>query len=580
MDIISIFTLFGGLALFLYGMNVMSQGLEKLAGGKLEAILKRMTSNPLKSLFLGIGITTLIQSSSAVTVMLVGLVNSGIMQLSNTVGVIMGSNIGTTITAWILSVVGIESDNTLVKMLKPEAFSPVLALIAVMLIMMAKSNKKKDVGTILIGFSILMYGMTFMSSAVKPLADMPEFTSILTAFTNPFVGLIVGVLLTAVIQSSSASVGILQALALTGGISYGMAIPIIMGQNIGTCVTALISSIGVNKSAKRVSVIHISFNLIGTTIFMIIYFIGKYAIDLTFIEASISPVGVAIIHSIFNIGTTIILLPFSKALVRIAEKTIKVEETAAVAFLDERLMLTPTIALSECNRLTNEMAMLSKETVLEAISSLQSFKDDSVSNVKSKEKLVDKYEDKLGTYLVKLAGVELSDADSMQISKLLHTISDLERISDYGINIVKVGEEIYNKKLTFSDSAVKELEVAKVAMDEMLSIAYEAFENDDVILAENIEPLEKVIRELVEVMRVNHIRRLKSGECTIEQGFVLTDLITAYGRIAAHCSNIGVALIELSKASFDVHKYAKRLRTQENEEFYEKVKMYQEKYAL
>lgn len=580
MDIFSVFTLLGGLALFLYGMSVMSQGLEMLAGGKLEAILKHMTSNPLKSLFLGIGITTLIQSSSAVTVMLVGLVNSGIMQLSNTVGVIMGSNIGTTITAWILSVVGIESDNTLVKMLKPESFSPVLALIAVILIMMAKSNKKKNVGSILIGFSILMYGMTFMSSAVKPLADMPQFTSILTAFTNPFVGLVVGVLLTAVIQSSSASVGILQALALTGGVSYGMAIPIIMGQNIGTCVTALISSIGVNKSAKRVAVIHIAFNIIGTFIFMILYFVGRYAVDISFIQSSISPVGIAIIHSIFNIGTTIILLPFSKQLVSIAEKTIKVEETAAIAFLDERLLLTPTIALSECNRLTNEMAMLSRETVLEAISALDDYKDDIIDTVKSKEKLVDRYEDKLGTYLVKLAGVELSDTDSMQISKLLHTISDLERISDYGINIVKVGKEIHDKKLSFSPSAQRELKIAKEAMTEILSISYEAFENNDVELAESIEPLEKVIRELVEVMRVNHIRRLKSGACTIEQGFVLTDLITAYGRVAAHCSNIGVALIELSKASFDVHKYAKRLRTQENEEFYEKVKMYQEKYAL
>ncbi len=580
MDIFSVITLLGGLALFLYGMNLMSQGLEKLAGGKLESILKKMTSNPLKSLFLGIGITAIIQSSSAVTVMLVGLVNSGIMELGNTVGIIMGSNIGTTVTAWILSLVGIESDNVLIKLLKPESFSPLLALIGIVLMMFSKTTKNKDIGSIMIGFAILMYGMNFMSAAVKPLADMPEFTSILTAFTNPLLGIFTGLLLTAVIQSSSASVGILQALALTGSISYGMAIPIIMGQNIGTCVTALISSIGVNKSAKRVAVIHIAFNIIGTTVCMVLFYIAHYFFDFAFIDSPIAPVGIAIVHSIFNIFTTLILLPFSTVLVKFAEKAIKTEETPEIAFLDERLLNTPSIALSECNRITTEMSYVAKETMVEAIESLFSFDKNKEASILKKEDLVDIYEDKLGSYLVRLAGFDLSDRDSMQISKLLHTIGDFERISDHGVNILKVGKEIYEKNIKFSSQAQHEIAVATNALKEIMDIAFEAFDKDDLELAQKVEPLEQVIDELIEVMKVNHIKRLKNGQCTIEHGFVLADLLNNYERVSDHCSNIGVALIELSKASFDTHEYLNRLKTIDNDDFLNMFAQFREKYSL
>ena len=440
MDIFSFISLFGGLALFLYGMSLMSQGLEKLAGGKLEGILKKMTSNPVKSLFLGIGITAVIQSSSAVTVMLVGLVNSGIMQLSGTVGVIMGSNIGTTVTAWILSLVGIESNNVWIKLLKPESFSPILALIGIILMMSSKTSKKKDIGSIMIGFAILMYGMDFMSDSVSPLADMPEFTSMLTAFTNPLLGILTGLVLTAVIQSSSASVGILQALTLTGGISYGMAIPIIMGQNIGTCVTALISSIGVNKNAKRVAVIHIAFNLLGTAVCLLLYFVLHFLVDLSFIEQAISPVGVAVVHSIFNITTTVLLLPFSKQLVKLAEGTIKTEPEKEIAFLDERLLKTPSIALQECNHITTDMAYVSKQSMMDAMDLLFSYNEKKAAGVKDLEGEVDIYEDRLGSYLVKLSGYDLSDTYSKQISKLLNTIGYFERISYHAVNVMQAAK--------------------------------------------------------------------------------------------------------------------------------------------
>lgn len=580
MDIFSFISLFGGLALFLYGMSLMSQGLEKLAGGKLEGILKKMTSNPVKSLFLGIGITAVIQSSSAVTVMLVGLVNSGIMQLSGTVGVIMGSNIGTTVTAWILSLVGIESNNVWIKLLKPESFSPILALVGIILMMSSKTSKKKDIGSIMIGFAILMYGMNFMSDSVSPLADMPEFTSMLTAFTNPLLGILTGLVLTAVIQSSSASVGILQALTLTGGISYGMAIPIIMGQNIGTCVTALISSIGVNKNAKRVAVIHIAFNLLGTAVCLLLYFVLHFLVDLTFIEQAISPVGVAIVHSIFNITTTVLLLPFSKQLVKLAEGTIKTEPEKEIAFLDERLLKTPSIALQECNHITTDMAYVSKQSMMDAMDLLFSYNEKKAAGVKELEGEVDIYEDRLGSYLVKLSGYDLSDTDSKQISKLLHTIGDFERISDHAVNVMEAAKEIEEKRAPLSPEGLAEIKVATAAIREIMEIAIKAFDENDLEQAYRVEPLEQVVDGIIEGIKLNHINRLQAGKCTIQQGFVLSDILTNYERVSDHCSNIAVAMIELSKSAFDTHEYLDKLKAMDDPEFRKMFTEYKKKYAI
>lgn len=580
MDIFSLISLLGGLALFLYGMSLMSSGLEKLAGGKLEGILKKMTANPVKSLFFGIGITAVIQSSSAVTVMLVGLVNSGIMELSSTVGVIMGSNIGTTITAWILSLVGVQSDNVLIRLLKPESFSPVLALIGVIFAMSAKTSKKKDIGSILIGFAILMYGMDFMSDAVSPLKDMPEFTSILTAFTNPILGILTGVILTAVIQSSSASVGILQALSLTGSISYGMAIPIIMGQNIGTCVTALISSIGVSRNAKRVAVIHISFNIIGTAICLLIYLVVHYLVELQFLTEAIGPAGIAVVHSIFNITTTLLLLPFTKMLVRIAERSIKEEPETEIAFLDERLLNTPSIAVQECGQITMEMGHVAKKSILEAMELFSKYDEKKAERVAALEKEADIYEDRLGSYLVKLSGCDLSDADSSSISKMLHVIGDFERISDHAVNIVEAAREMEEKKIALSNSGRHELDTATAAIGEIIELAITAFDENDMESAYRVEPLEEVIGDLAEEVKQNHISRLQSGVCTIQQGFVLSDIMTNYARVSAHCSNIGVAVIELSQSSFDTHEYLGKLKTMDDPKFKAMFKEYRSKYAL
>jgi len=561
----------------------MSGGLEKLAGGKLEAILKKMTSNPIKSLVLGAGITAVIQSSSAVTVMLVGLVNSGIMELASSVGVIMGSNIGTTITAWMLSLVGIESDNVFIKLLKPSSFSPILALIGVVMTMMAKSNKKKDIGTIMIGFAILMYGMEFMSDAVKPLRDMPEFTSILTAFTNPFLGILAGLVLTAVIQSSSASVGILQALSLTGSITYGMALPIIMGQNIGTCVTSLISSIGVNKNAKKVAVVHISFNLIGTIIFTAFYCVAHYIIVLPILQESITPVNIAIIHSIFNISTTVILLPFSKMLVKIANTVIKdteEEPEQQIAFLDERLLNTPSIALQELTNIAYKMADVTKTSIYEAMKLLFDYDEEKGQVIKDLETEVDIYEDKLGSYLIRLSGHDLSDVDSAQVSKLLHAIGDLERISDHAVNIMEAGKEMKEKNLVISEEGIREIKVATKAIYEILDMSIEAFKNNDLELAYRVEPLEECVDDLIDEIKMNHINRLRDGYCTIEHGFVLSDILTNYERVSDHCSNIGVAMIELAKGIFDAHEYLDALKIKEDPEFKRLYEEYKMKYAL
>ncbi|MBQ3692883.1 MAG: Na/Pi cotransporter family protein, partial [Clostridia bacterium] len=573
MDIFSVFTLCGGLAFFLFGMNLLSSGLEKMAGGKLESLLKKTTSNPLKGLLLGAAITVAIQSSSAVTVMLVGLVNSGIMQLGQTVCVIMGSNIGTTITAWILGLSGIESDNIFVNLLKPESFSPLLALIGMIFIMGSKSDKKKSIGTVLIGFSILMTGMDMMKNSVAPLADDPNFGKVLTMFKNPIFGVVVGALFTGIIQSSAASVGVLQALAINGGVTYSIAIPIIMGQNIGTCVTALISSIGVNRNAKRVSIIHISFNLIGTIVYLTLYCILNALFVFPFSELPIDAFGIALVHSIFNVATVILLFPFSKQIEKLAYLVIKdkteggTAEDEVYSFVDVRLLSTPSVAIRECNSKCKKMAKLAKETIFSAIGLIDNYDEKVYKEVLENEDLLDLYEDKLGTYLVKLSGKELSDLDSQSVSRQLHTIGDFERIGDHAVNILQVAEEMHDKKLSFSSEAKKEIAVLMAALTEILTNTTEAYINNNVSVAKGIEPLEETIDNLIIEIKTSHIQRLKAGGCSIELGFILSDLLTNCERVSDHCSNVAIAIIETSQFSFDAHEYLNAVKRKGNKEF-------------
>ena len=585
MDIFSVFTLCGGLAFFLFGMNLLSSGLEKMAGGRLESLLKKTTSNPLKGLLLGAAITVAIQSSSAVTVMLVGLVNSGIMQLGQTVCVIMGSNIGTTITAWILGLSGIESDNVFVNLMKPESFSPLLALIGMIFIMGSKSDKKKSIGTVLIGFSILMTGMDMMKNSVAPLADDPNFGKVLTMFTNPIFGVIVGALFTGIIQSSAASVGVLQALAINGGVTYSMAIPIIMGQNIGTCVTALISSIGVNRNAKRVSIIHISFNLIGTMIYLTLYCVLNAVFDFTFSDWQIDAFGIALVHSIFNVATVVLLFPFSKHIEKLAyliikDKTEGTAEDEVYSFVDVRLLSTPSVAIRECNSKCKKMAKLAKETIFLAIGLIDNYNEKVYKEVLENEDLLDLYEDKLGTYLVKLSGKELSDLDSQSVSRQLHTIGDFERIGDHAVNILQVAEEMHDKKLNFSSEAKKEIAVLIAALTEILNTTTEAYVNNDVSIAKRIEPLEETIDSLIIEIKTSHIQRLKAGGCSIELGFILSDLLTNCERVSDHCSNVAIAIIETSQFSFDAHEYLNTVKRKGNKEFENEYEMYKNKYTI
>ena len=583
MDIFSLFTLCGGLAFFLFGMNTMSGSLEKIAGGQLESVLKKMTSNPMKSLLLGAGITIAIQSSSAMTVMLVGLVNSGIMELGQTVGVIMGSNIGTTLTAWILSLAGIEGDNFFLRLLKPQSFAPLVALIGILLNMVSKSAKKKSVGTAMVGFAVLMYGMELMGDAVEPLADMPQFSSLLTAFRNPLLGVLVGAVVTGVIQSSAASVAILQALSLTGTITYGMAIPIIMGQNIGTCVTALLSSIGVNKNAKRVGVIHISFNLIGTIICLSLFYLADLFCHFEFVSESINPVNIAVIHSIFNITTTVILLPFSKQLERLASVIIREDrekEREGCVLLDERLLLSPGFAVKKCRDNVMAMAELAKLAVLSSMSLIRDYKDEQGSSVKTYEEELDQLEDALGTFLIKLSASEISTEESNEVSQMLHSITDLERMGDHALNIAESAEQINGKQLHFSQEARSELTTLEAALSEILSITVTAVENEDLELAESVEPLEEVIDDLTDEIRSRHIERLQAGTCSIELGFILSDLLSNYERISDHCSNLAACLIQTQHASFGTHNYLDEVKTGNQPNFVSAYQMYSQKYRL
>ena len=582
MDIFSVITLIGGLAFFLYGMHVMSSGLERMAGGKLEHALKRMTSNPLKSLALGAGITVAVQSSSAVTVMLVGLVNSGLMNIAQTPGVVMGSNIGTTLTAWLLSLVGLETDNVWLKILKPENFSLIFAMVGAVLIMISKKPRRRDIGSILVGFAVLMYGMKFMSSAVSPLADMPEFASLLTAFRNPLLGVLVGALFTGIIQSSAASVGILQALALTGNISYGMAIPIIMGQNIGTCVTALISSIGVKRNAKKVAAIHVSFNLIGTVFFLALFYGLDALAHFSFTDMPIGAFEIAVVHSIFNVATTILLLPFSKQLVKIANLVVrdkKGKEEPPAKRLDERLLATPSVAVGESNAMTVDMMKTAHRTLLQALALIEHYDEKTAEEILEQENRLDACEDELGTYLVRLASNKLSAEDSMLVSKMLHTIGDFERLGDHAVNILGSVRELQEKKLCFSPAGKEDLALLSSALTEILSLTAEAYEKNDAEIASRVEPLEQTIDGLVERIKDKHVTRLQNGECTIQLGFILADLLNNFERVSDHCSNIAVSVIEIKHNTFDTHQYLNRVKYG-SREFTAQYEEYCEKYGL
>ena len=564
MDIFGILTMVGGLALFLYGMNTMGDGLVMLSGGKLEQVLERLTKKRIMALLLGALVTAVIQSSSATTVMVVGFVNSGIMKLTQAVGIIMGANIGTTITSWILSLTGISSGNVFIKLLKPSSFSPVLAAIGIICMMTGKDgSRKKTIGSILLGFAVLMFGMETMSGAVFPLKDNPTFTGMLTAFSNPILGMAAGAVLTAVIQSSSASVGILQALCMSGAVTYGTALPIIMGQNIGTCVTALISSIGASKNAKRAAFIHLYFNLIGTILFMAVFYFINHFVNFAFLSNTAGAAGIAVIHSLFNIGCAIVLFPFADKLVALSTFTVK-NQTASepeqilpekLAALDERFLDSPSFAIQLCKNAVIKMAEYSKKAILLAMEVQTEYSSEKVAEVIQLEQLVDQFEDSIGTYLVKLAGKDLSMDDSHLLSVLLHCISDFERISDHAINITEAVDKLQKQGLEFTSQGKHELDSLGIAIRDIMTMTQNAFSTGNTTTAADVEPLEEVIDDLVMEMKQRHIVRLRSGNCSMEAGLLLEDILTNYERVSDHCSNIAAALIEIQADELDMHRY-------------------------
>lgn len=588
MDFFSILTLLGGLAMFLYGMQVMGDGLEKLSGGKLEKILENLSSNRLKAVLVGAAVTAVIQSSSATTVMVVGFVNSGIMHLSQAVGFIMGANIGTTITAWILSLAGIESSNFFVKLLNPSSFSPILALVGVIFIVFLHNEKKKDIGNIMVGFAVLMFGMNTMSGAVKPLAQVPEFTNILLKFSNPILGVLAGALLTAVIQSSSASVGILQALCVTGAVQYGTALPIIMGQNIGTCITAMLSSVGATKNAKRAAVVHLYFNIVGTIAFMGVFYLLNTFLHFSFINDVAGPAGIAVIHSAFNVIATVVLLPFGDVLVKMACATIRdtkeekaiSEEDQEFMILESRFLSNPGIAIEQSKTAAKKMAEQSQNALKLSFGLLDTFQEENAFRVEKIEAKVDRYEDELGTYLIKLNQKELSVEDSHSLSIMLHCIGDFERISDHALSIMKSAKEMWEKNAVFSPQAVKELHVMEKAVVDIVDKAYTVFANQDIQLAEEIEPLEEVIDELSRELKRRHVNRLRAGECTIEMGFILSDVTTSLERIADHCSNIGVCVTQVREDLYDTHSHLDSVKNAPGELFHHELEVARVNYML
>lgn len=588
MNIFNVLAMISGIAFLLFGMHVMNEGLTKASGGKLEQILEKLTSNKLYAVLLGAGVTAIIQSSAATTVMVVGFVNSGIMKLTQAIGVIMGANVGTTITAWILSMTGIQGDNFWIQMLKPESFSPILALAGIILLMFSKKEKHHNVGNILLGFSVLMFGMSTMSQAVAPLADIPEFRNVLAQFNNPFLGVIAGTLLTAVIQSSSASVGILQALCVTGMVDYRMAIPIIMGQNIGTCITALLSSVGANKNAKRAALIHLYFNILGATVFLIVFYTANAFLQFSFMDMAANAFGIALIHSVYNIFATVVLLPFSNVLVKLSYLTIREtdaeagsrERTTDFQVLDVRFLDTPAIATAQCKYVAVKMAELCRNALFQSMDLLKVFDEEKAAEVSDMENMVDQYEDELGNYLVKLSSKNLTEKDSHTISMLLHCIGDFERISDHAVNICESAREMHVKEQKFSKKAEEEITIFSGLIREIVDTSVQVFETEDPELACEIEPMEEVVDGLNDEIKKRHIKRLRKGKCTIELGFALSDITTNFERVADHCSNIAISLIQIPDDAYSSHEYVENLEKGEDSQYHEALVRYTEKYML
>ena len=583
MDLFDVLTLIGGLCLFLFGMNVMGESLEKSAGGGLNRLLSKLTTGKAAGFLTGLGVTAVIQSSSATTVMVVGFVNSGIMTLKQAINVIMGANVGTTVTAWILSLTGIESGSLVVQLFKPTSFTPVLALIGIGLTMFAKKSKTRDIGTILLGFATLMFGMDTMSDAVAGLKDVPEFQNLLIMFRNPILGVLAGAVLTGIIQSSSASVGILQALSSTGAVTIGASIPIIMGQNIGTCVTALVSSVGTNRNARRASLVHLSFNIIGTTVILAIYCIANAIFNFQIINNPANELSIAVCHTLFNVLCTVLLLPATGLLEKLSYKFIKEPADDKIkeknVELDERLMTTPAVAIDRCRKVSGTMAEVSVNALRSSLRLLTEYDSEVAEQIVLDESAVDHYEDILGSYLVKLSTYPMSDIDSNEASKLLFVIGDLERISDHAMNILRSSQEIMDKSLEFSESAQAELKAIIGAVDEIVTLTLDAFIRNDAQAATLIEPLEQVVDVLKKKLRANHILRLQKGHCSIECGFVWADILTNLERVSDHCSNIAVCIIEMAHDSMDIHQYLTRIKAGDPE-FEKMFAQYSEKYTI
>ena len=582
MDLFDVLALVGGLSLFLFGMNLMGDSLEKAAGEGLKKLLSKLTTGKLAGFFTGLGVTAVIQSSSATTVMMVGFVNSGIMTLRQAINVIMGANVGTTVTSWLLSLTGIESSSLIVSLFKPTSFTPVLALAGIIMLMTAKKSRTKDIGTILLGFATLMFGMDAMSDAVSGLKNVPEFQNILIMFSNPILGVLAGAVLTGIIQSSSASVGILQALSSTGRVTIGTSIPIIMGQNIGTCVTALLSSVGTNRNARRASIVHLLFNVMGTTILLAAYMGLDAVFDFAFAEGAASELSIAVCHTAFNLLCTAIMLPMSGLLEKLSYAIIKEPKTTGDdknVQLDERLMATPAIAIERARVVTNQMAGVSAHAIQTSLRMLSQYSKEDAEQIRTDESSADHFEDILGSYLVKLNTEPLSDRDSNENSKLLFVIGDLERISDYAVNILRAAEEIKDKGLKFTPQAQKDLETTVCAVSEIVNLTLEALSENNIEIAKKVEPLEQVIDSLTAELRASHIARLKKGECSIEAGFVWADIINALKRVSDHCSNIAGCIIEMSHESMDIHRYLNRIK-KGSPEFEEMFASYSEKYTL
>lgn len=589
MDIFDVLSMVGGLALFLYGMHIMGDALAKMSGGKLEKVLERLTSNKWSAVLLGAGVTAVIQSSGATTVMVVGFVNSGIMKLNQAVGIIMGANIGTTATSWLLSLSGIDGGSFFLQMLKPTSFTPILAVIGAILVVFCKSEKKHNIGTILLGFAILMYGMTAMSSAVEPLKDVPQFTQILTKFENPLLGVIAGFVLTTIMQSSSVSVGILQALCSTGAVSYALALPIIMGQNIGSCTTAMISSVGASKDAKRAAAVHFYFNVIGTVVFMLVFYISNAFVHYAFLPQAANEVGIATIHSIFNIAATIVLLPLSGFLEFLAVKTIKDDDEEedelskhdkVLQLLDPVFLERPGFAIMQCRKVASEMAELSMKSVGRAVGLLTAYDEEIAERIRKEEDTVDKYEDQLGTYLLRLSTKDLSKEDGHRLSLMLHSLGDIERISDLAVNILLAVEQMHKKELIFSKKAMDELAIYSKALKDILTMTVDAFEQNDRYKAALVQPLEELMDDMNKELKKRHVKRLRKGKCTIELGLSLSDISDTYERISDHCSNIATCVIQVEDDELDAHEHRKEVKEQDAKWYDEQYRAYEQKYAL